>query len=271
MSKHKDLFNKIIDLEKKEESYAIATVFMVNGSSSGKVGDKALYDKKGVRIIGYIGGGCIENRVGATAKEAIFDEEPKIVNINLDSDEMGMGIPCGGYMSVIIEPQLVLPTILIRGTGNVVEVLSQMAHTLKFKVVIQTSEEEADRFPYAEMIITNPLEIDDIDFKLDYFVLATHHRDDDKISLQALKKKIPYVAVLASGKKTQIITDYLQNHGISEKDMENFHAPAGLDLEAKSPEEIALSIISEIVMHRNGGTGHPLRSITSIELSKEKS
>ena len=75
MSKHKDLFNKIIDLEKKEESYAIATVFMVNGSSSGKVGDKALYDKKGVRIIGYIGGGCIENRVGATAKEAIFDED----------------------------------------------------------------------------------------------------------------------------------------------------------------------------------------------------
>ena len=53
--------------------------------------------------------------------------------------------------------------------------------------------------------------------------------------------------------------------------MENFHAPAGLDLEAKSPEEIALSIISEIVMHRNGGTGHPLRSIKSIELSKEKS
>ena len=121
------------------------------------------------------------------------------------------------------------------------------------------------------MIITNPLEIDDIDFKLDYFVLATHHRDDDKISLQALKKKIPYVAVLASGKKTQIITDYLRNHGISDKDMEKFHAPAGLDLEAKTPEEIALSIISEIVMHRNGGTGHPLRSITSIELSKEKS
>ncbi|MBF88134.1 MAG: XshC-Cox1-family protein [Candidatus Marinimicrobia bacterium] len=270
MSKHNGLFNTIIDLEKKDENYAIATVFMVNGSSSGKVGDKVLYDKNGNRIIGYIGGGCIENRVAATVKEAIIDGEPKIVNINLDSDEMGMGIPCGGYMSIIIEPQLVLPTILIRGTGNVVEVLSELAHTLKFKVVIQTPEEEADRFPYAE-IITNHLEIDDIDFKLDYFVLATHHRDDDKISLQALKKKIPYVAVLASRKKTQIITDYLRNHGISEKDMENFHAPAGLDLEAKSPEEIALSIISEIVMHRNGGTGHPLRSIKSIELSKEKS
>ena len=270
MSKHKDLFDTIARLEVDETPYAIATVFMVQGSSSGKVGDKALYDKDGLRIIGYIGGGCIENRVAATACEAIRDGEPKTVDIDLDSDQMGMGIPCGGYMSVIVEPQLKIPTLLIRGMGSVVESLSKMAKRLKFKVVIQTSDEEAKRYPEAEMIITDPLEMDDIDFDVDYFVLATHHRDDDKISCEALKRGISYVAVVASGKKTGIITDYLREHGITDEDLERFHAPAGLDLEAKTAEEIALSILSEMVMHRNGGTGHPMRTMVSEENLPEK-
>ena len=94
MSRHKDLFDKIGELEAADTPYSLATVFMVQGSSSGKVGDKALYDAKGQRIIGYIGGGCIENRVAATAQEAIAEGKPKTVNIDLDSDEMGMGIPC---------------------------------------------------------------------------------------------------------------------------------------------------------------------------------
>ena len=135
--------------------------------------NKALYDAKGRRIIGYIGGGCIENRVAATAQEAITEGEPKTVNIDLDSDEMGMGIPCGGYMSVIVEPQLKIPTLLVRGVGRAVEVLCQMAHTLNFKVVVQTPEEEVERYPDVDKIITDPLEMDDIDFDVNYFVLAT--------------------------------------------------------------------------------------------------
>ncbi|HIA94506.1 MAG TPA: XdhC family protein, partial [Candidatus Marinimicrobia bacterium] len=73
MSQHKDLFKKMVELEEAETPYVLASVFMVNGSSSGKVGDKALYDENGRRIIGYIGGGCIENRVAATAKESLQD------------------------------------------------------------------------------------------------------------------------------------------------------------------------------------------------------
>ena len=104
-------------LETAEEPYAIASVFSVTGSSSGKVGDKALFDINGNRIIGYVGGGCIENRVAATAKETLRDGVPRTVKIDLDSDEMGMGIPCGGYMSVIVEPQMIDRTLFIRGMG----------------------------------------------------------------------------------------------------------------------------------------------------------
>ena len=269
MSKHKDLIKKMASLESAEEPYAIASVFSVHGSSSGKVGDKALFDDNGNRIIGYIGGGCIENRVAATAKETLVDGVPRTVDIDLDSDEMSMGLPCGGYMSVIVEPQMVNPTLLIRGMGRVVEVLCQMASVLKFKVVVQTDENEKGRYPDANEIITEPLELEDIDFKVDYFILAMHHRNDDKITFDALRKGIPYVGVVASAKKTGIIKSYLIENGISTEELDNFYAPTGLDLKAQTPEQIALSILSEMVMLGNQGSGVQMRSLVTDEKAEE--
>lgn len=268
MSKHKNLIDMMATLEKAEVPYAIASVFNVQGSSSGKVGDKALFNNMGKRIIGYIGGGCIENRVAAAAKESLVIGTPQIVDIDLGSDEMDMGIPCGGYMSVIVEPQLVNPTLFVRGMGRVVEVLCQMANILKFKVIVQASDEEKNRYPDADKIITHPLEMDDIDFNVDYFILATHHRDDDRIACEALKKGIPYVGVVASSKKTGIITDYLLNNGITTKDLDRFHSPTGLDIKAATPEEISLSIMTEIIMVQNGGSGQPMRKIKGTNKSQ---
>jgi len=264
MSRHKDLFQTISKLESDEIPYAIASVFQVHGSSSGKVGDKAIFDERGKRIIGYIGGGCIENRVAAIAKESLIDGLPRTIEIDLDSDEMGMGIPCGGYMSVIVEPQMLNKTLLIRGMGGLTEILCEMASLLKFKVIVQTSEEEKERYPNAEKIIIDTLEIEDIDFPVDYFILATHHRNDDRVSLEALKKGIPYVGVVASAKKTGIILEYLRENGVTEKELDHFFSPTGLELNAKTPEQIALSILSEMVMLANGGSGNQkkIKSVT---------
>ena len=265
MSRHKDLFQTIAQLESDEIPFAIASVFEVHGSSSGKVGDKAIFDERGKRIIGYIGGGCIENRVAATAKESLIDGLPKTIEIDLDSDEMGMGIPCGGYMSVIVEPQMLNKTLLIRGMGGLTEILCEMASMLKFKVIVQTSEEEKERYPSAAEIIVDNLEIEEIDFPVDYFILATHHRNDDRVSLEALKKGIPYVGVVASTKKTGIILEYLRKNGATEKELAHFFSPTGLELNAKTPEQIALSILSEMVMLENGGTGNQKKTTPKID------
>ena len=265
MSRHKELFQTIAQLESDEIPFAIASVFEVHGSSSGKVGDKAIFDETGKRIIGYIGGGCIENRVAATAKESLIDGLPKTIEIDLDSDEMGMGIPCGGYMSVIVEPQMLNKTLLIRGMGGLTEILCEMASMLKFKVIVQTSEEEKERYPSAAEIIVDNLEIEDIDFPVDYFILATHHRNDDRVSLEALKKGIPYVGVVASTKKTGIILEYLHKNGATEKELAHFFSPTGLELNAKTPEQIALSILSEMVMLENGGTGNQKKTTPKID------
>ena len=169
MSRNKELFQTIAQLESDEKPYAIATVFQVHGSSSGKVGDKALFNKDGKRVIGYIIGGCIENRVAEVAKESLKNGQPKIIEVDLDSDEMRMGIPCGGYMSVIIEPQMNNKVLLIRGMGGLAEILCKMASLLNFSVIIQAPKEEKERFPDADRIISEEFEMENITLPIDFF------------------------------------------------------------------------------------------------------
>jgi len=252
---HKELFSIMANIRQESRPFAIATVIAIEGSASAKMGDKVIYDEKGKRIVGYIGGGCVENRVGQTVIESLNDNETRMIDVNLDSDDMELGIPCGGMMTVFVEPQNRTQTILIRGMGRVVEVLTELAVTLNFKVLIQTQEDERDRYGSADKIITEPLDLDEFDELVDYFILATHHRDDHHQSLSALNHGIPFVAVIASQKKAGLIRDHLNKNNVSVELMANFHSPAGLDLKAQTAEEIALSIMSEIVMHRNGGSG----------------
>ena len=233
---HKKIFSIMAELRWNKRPFAITTVIAVKGSSSAKTGDKAIYDEKGKRIVGYIGGGCVENRVGRTVIESLDDNQTRIIDVNLDSDDMKLGIPCGGIMTVFVEPQNSPPTILIRGMGRVVEVLAELAATLNFKVLIQTQKDEKDRYGSADEVITNPLDLDDIDEKIDYIILATHHRDDHHQSLSALNHGIPFVAVIASQKKAGLIKDYLKDSKISDELLANFHSPAGLDLNATTAE-----------------------------------
>ncbi len=255
---HKELFNTMDRLKSENEPFAIATVIVVKGSTSAKTGDKSIYDRNGKRVTGYIGGGCVENRVGQTVVESLADNQTSIVDVNLDSDDMELGIPCGGMMTVFVEPQQSSPTILIRGMGRVVEVLAELASLLNFKVLIQTHEDEKDRYKLVDQIITDSLDLEEIDHKIDYFVLATHHRDDHKQTFSALEAGINYVAVIASQKKAGLIKDYLKENNVSDELLARFHSPAGLDFNAQTAEEIGLSIMSEIVIHRNSGSGEPM-------------
>ena len=270
MSKNTLFLKEALSLESKEKPYAIATVISVKGSSSGKVGDKAIFDEKGFRKMGYVGGGCIENRASDAAIETLINGIPKIIEINLDSNSIGMGIPCGGSMSILVEPKMIDSVILIRGEGSIVECLCKIAKLLNFKIIIHTSKNHIhssknneDLFPNADKIISEDLDIDNIDDNVDYFILATHHSDDDKVALGAIKKGIKYVGVTASQKKAYLIKKYLLDNNITNSELKNLFTPIGLDLNAKTPEEIALSILSEIVMLENGATGKQMKDMKS--------
>ncbi len=262
MPVHQNVYEEMARLKQSNTSFAMATVVEIKGSSSGKPGDKAVYDESGRRIAGWVGGGCVERIVGETVREALADGMPHSVHIDLKGDDLLLSIPCGGEITIMVEPQQRSPVLFIRGTGRVVEVLSQIGSLFDFRVVVQTPEEEASRHPHAHQVITENLDMDQLQLAPDYLVLAAHHPNDNLDALKALKLGVPYVAVVASRKRGRLIIQYLLENGASKKDLERFHAPAGLDLKAKTPEEIALSIMSEIVAQRNGGTGTPMRLVT---------
>ena len=169
-------------------------------------------------------------------------------------------------MSVIVEPQMIDSVILIRGEGRIVEVFCNMAKLLHFKLIvhtsksnIHTSKSNEELYPDADKIITEGLKVEDIDEEINYFILATHQGNDDKISLGAIRKGIPYVGIIASQKKANLIKEYLLDNNVSESELKNLHSPIGLDLNATTPEQIALSIISEIVMLENRATGKQMK------------
>jgi len=264
MPVRQELFEKMTCLKRANTPFALATVIHVQGSSSGKLGDKALYDTQGGRITGWVGGGCVERMAGEAAAEALADGQPRTININLDGDDLVLAIPCGGELTIMVDPQLARPTLLVSGHGRAVESLADMAKMLDFRVVVQTFEDQDAHFKGADEVITIHLDLDKLSALPEYIVLATHHPNDNELALQALRMGVPYVAVLASRKRSGLIREYLEKEGLAEKDLERFHSPVGLDLKAKTPEEIALSIISEIVMLRNGGTGQPLGRLSAV-------
>ena len=124
---------------------------------------------------------------------------------------------------------------------------------------IHTYKSNEELYPDADKIITEVLKIEDIDEKINYFILATHQGNDDKIALGAIRKGIPYVGVIASQKKANLIKEYLLDNNVSESELKNLHSPIGLDLNATTPEQIAHSIISEIVMLENRATGKQMK------------
>jgi xanthine dehydrogenase accessory factor len=141
-----------------------------------------------------------------------------------------------------------------------------MAKLLNFKLIvhtsksnIHTSKSNGELYPDADKIITEGLKVEDIDEEINYFILATHQGNDDKIALGAIRKGIPYVGVIASQKKANLIKEYLLDNNVSKSELKNLHSPIGLDLNATTPEQIALSIISEIVMLENRATGKQMK------------
>lgn len=254
-----DIYQAMADLKRGHTPFAIATVIETRGASSGKPGDKALFDSGGFRLAGWIGGGCVESLSGEAAQKAIAESAIQTIHINLQEENLLMSVPCGGEMTVMVEPVHPAPNLLIRGAGSVVETLGEMAALVGFRVTVQVPEKEADRHRHAHEVLTDNRGLEQFEPLPEYLVLAAHVPEDNLRAAEALRLNIPYVAVIASRKRSALLQRFLLDQGLDSSNLNRLHAPAGLDLAAKRPEEIALSILAEMVAHRNGGTGDSMR------------
>ncbi len=259
MADDNHIYSIMAEMVTRNEPFVVATVISVKGSSSGKPGDKALFDRHGHRITGWVGGGCVEKMISDIVPEVLTGKTPRTIHVDLNSDNLLMGIPCGGEMDLIIEPKTDAPGLYIRGMGRVVETLAEMAMKLGFRVTVHTPAPEADRFKSVHQLLTTQTKISELTEMPGYAILADHHPDDTDLAREALEAGIGYVAVIASRKRAGLIKEAMKEQGIDESLFDHLFMPAGINLNAQSPEEIALSILAEIIMLRNEGSGDSLK------------
>jgi xanthine dehydrogenase accessory factor len=219
-------------------------------------------------LTGWVGGGCAEATVRQAGLECLRNGMPKVVQIDLDDEVLGTGMPCGGSMRVYVEPYVPPPTLWVLGQGAVAECLCRSGASLGFRVVVnEPSATDPTKFPDAAEIIISDYGYERLMPKAeDFVVIATQHKGDHLSAVLALRSPVRYVAVIASSKRARLVREFLLEQGFSAEGLTKLHAPAGLDLGAETPEEIALSVLSEIVMHRRGATGLPMRQETGEEL-----
>jgi xanthine dehydrogenase accessory factor len=258
-----DLLDLMVALRARREPYAVATVVETAGSASAKPGSKALIAHDGALLAGWVGGGCAESTVRQAALECLGAGEPRIIELDLDDEVLGTGMPCGGSMRVFVEPVSPPPTLWVLGHGRAAECLCRFGATLGFRVVVDdTPAVDPARYPDAAEIIG-----DDYDYERlapgagDCVVIATQHKGDHLSAVRALRSPARYIAVIASRKRARLVLDFLRGQGFSEEELARVRAPAGLDLGARTPEEIALSVLSEAVMLRRGASGGPMHRL----------
>jgi xanthine dehydrogenase accessory factor len=249
-----EFYSKVAELAEQRKSFAVAMIVRTEGSSSAKPGSKAIIDEHGKIALGWVGGGCAESTVRNEALKCIELGRPQLITLDMTDELLGVGMPCGGKMDVYIEPVLPQPELLIVGHGRIAEVLATIAHLMNFSITVNDPAADRGAFPQGTRLVTEDFELTEtpIDSRT-YVVIATLHKQDHLWLQKALESNADYIALIASRHRARLVFDYLLATGMSAEKIERVWAPAGLDLGASTPEEIALSIVSQMVAVRRGG------------------
>ena len=263
-----DFFGKAAELSSRREPFAVATIVRTQGSSSAKPGSKALIDARGTILMGWVGGGCAESAVRSEAIRCIRSEKPILITLNMQDEVLGVGMPCGGMMDVYIEPVTPRPELLIAGHGQIARTLVKLGSLMNFSVTVNDPSADRESFPEAELVVSRDFNLTETPITANTFVvIATLHKNDHLWLQKALESDAAYVSLIASAHRARLVLDYLQAEGVPKEKLEKVWAPAGLDLGAASPEEIALSVMSQIVSVRRGGSGKPIKELKHLEHS----
>jgi xanthine dehydrogenase accessory factor len=256
----KEIIDVVMEMRAKRAPFAVATVVETEGSSSAKTGAKAVIDQDGRVVAGWVGGGCAESTTCHTALACMKSGQTAVIDIDLNDEVLGAGMPCGGSMRVYVEPILPRPTLWIMGHGRVAECLCQLGDLMGLAVVVNDPMVDRGRYPAAAQLITEDMNYSQLTpVAEDFVVIATQHKGDHQSMKQALSSQAGYIALIASRKRSRLVLDYLRREEFDEAAMARVMAPAGMDIGARTPEEIALSVMTEIVMKRRAGSGAHMR------------
>ena len=255
------------------EKIVVATVVSIDGSASARPGSKAIFDEQGRLVYGWVGGGCAESAVRDAALEALAERHPRVIRLDLDDEVLGVGMPCGGFMSIYVEPMTPEPKLVVLGHGTIAETVARLGHMLEFHVTVNDALASKEAFPEAHVRITEDLDYAKVEADEEtYVVITTQHKSDYEALERVLRQGPAYVGLVASPKRSALLFERLHEDGFELELLRRVSAPAGLDVGARTPQEIALSIFSEILARYRGGrfTGRPLAEVKGVDLGAEE-
>jgi len=252
------------ELLAKGEPFVTAYVVRFRAPISGKPGDKAIILADG-KMWGWIGGGCAQPVVIKEAMKALADGQPRLVRISPSATpeegiiDYTMTCHSGGTLDIYIEPVLPKPHILIFGRSPIAQTLARLGKTIGYRITVVAPGADQEQFEDVDMLRLesnlSALNLNELSVTQETFaVVSTQGENDEEALEQAARSNADYVAFVASKIKAQKVFGYLRDAGVPEARVNRIHAPAGLDINAKSPEEVAVSILAEIVQLKGART-----------------
>jgi len=255
------IIQTLAELEANGQAGVLCTIIETNGSTPRHEGSKMLVFADG-SFTGTIGGGEIENRVREMAMQALKDGKSRVLRYNMIDPSRGDPGVCGGTVEVFVEPFLPQPTLVVVGGGHVGKAVAHLAHWLGFRVAVSDDRPEfctPDANPEADLFYPVPMAELPEQMQINpytYFVLTTRGSAVDVAGLPALlASQAAFIGVIGSRRRWVTTRKALLDAGVPEEQIKRVVSPMGLELNAETPEEIAVSIMAEIIMLRNAGTG----------------
>ncbi|MCU1284747.1 MAG: hypothetical protein JWO13_1097 [Acidobacteriales bacterium] len=265
-----DVYSEIVQLRQEGRRGALATIINVRGSIPSFETAKMLVRDDG-SIVGTIGGGCVEADVWQVAKEVMRTEKSQTLTFNLNENpKYDTGLVCGGTLEVFVEPVLPIPQLYIFGAGHVAHALYKTASLAGFEITVIDDRDayaNRERFPRAKEIFADDYEkvlAQLAPSESSFMVIVTRgHRDDMRILRWAVETACRYVGMIGSERKFIAVEKELVSEGVSPEKLKRVFSPVGLDISAVTPEEIAISVVAEMIaVRRNSLTDLPHLSWT---------
>jgi xanthine dehydrogenase accessory factor len=255
------IYHALAEIEKNNESAALCTVTKSEGSTPRHVGSKMLVYPDS-RFIGTVGGGELESRVIRAAIESLRNGNAQTLSYTMADPSRGDPGVCGGTVEVFVEPILPPAMIVVIGGGHVGKAVVHLAKWLGFRVAVSDDRAEfcnpesvpgADAYYPVEMgKLTEHLKVT----PQTYLVITSRGSSVDAQGLPSLlESDAAYIGVIGSKRRWLTTVKALKKKGVSEEKITRVHSPMGLELNAETPEEIAVSIMAEVLMLRDKGTG----------------
>lgn len=272
MNKIIDIHDTIFNLKAKGQAFAVATVVRTVSVTSAKTGAKALIMADGSILEGWIGGGCARAAVLKTAGEVIKDGIARLVSIQPEDILEGNGVEAGnvvdgvkfaknmcpskGTMDIFIEAVLPKPELIIFGASPVGVALAKLAGHMGFAITICAEKTDHEKFDgIFNVAVAGDGLVDGFCYETNrsdpkYIIVSTQGRGDQKALKAALEINSEFIGFVGSGKKVEKLKSNLKQEGLLDAQLASIKAPAGLDINAITPEEIGLSILAELVQVR---------------------